>query len=185
MAGKTFPAFPAHAQNTILRICQEPHGLLSYCPLSKLSHCNRLNIKFHPRVPDLWVSFSSEYEFQLHDKSEMILKYNSPRNGHRWHTIFYNWSVDTNKAISMINSTFSTCWLYQFQSLCWGNHGRRLRRWFYVRCLPSTGTCNGGKVVCDLKFTKSYQRKISWAPLKLTSSECQKTTLIRSQHWLR
>ena len=29
MAGKTFPAFPAHAQPAILRICQEAHALLS------------------------------------------------------------------------------------------------------------------------------------------------------------
>ena len=158
------------------------HGLLSYCSLFKSSLCNWLKIGYQLRVPDLWVSVSYVTKIWGY-------LYNSPKE---WPPLTY--------PISQLLRWYKQGYTYNkyhivqlagytsFKVSFWGNHGRRLRWRFPARCLPSNGTYKGGKVGYTFKSVFSNLDHImifSAFPLQLTSSECHKTSIIRSQHWPR
>ena len=100
VAGKTFPAFPAHAQSAILRIWQEAHGF-------KLMFCQFISISVRRHYLAVSCSQQSTVMDPIKMKIENVTKYKNRRISNHSLLCMIHWgnnAVQTSKMSQMYMS---------------------------------------------------------------------------------
>ena len=107
VAGKTFPAFPAHAQTAILRIWQETHCRMSSGWLMILPYVIRVTQRNLITKPSGWLSYWQHLIRMTYGQLTMSSGWHTnpaPPKSSGWHNVIWSLSHPDDSAIGSISS---------------------------------------------------------------------------------